>query len=267
MLIFPITVILIYLALCTLLYVKQEDIIFFPHKLDKNHKFFFDHPYDQIFKEVFIPTNDQVNLHGLLFKSLKDTTKGLVFYLHGNAGSMENWGQIAPIYTSLGYDLFIVDYRGFGKSEGKIISEEQFFTDAQFAYDLMKKEYAEEQIHLIGYSIGTGTATYLASKNNPHQLILKAPYYSLIDMTKKRFPFVPAFLLKYDFETCKYIQEVKMPITLFHGDQDEVIYYGSSQKLAKLLKEKDQFITLTNHVHNGLNHSPIYQQHLAKLLP
>lgn len=267
MLIFPSTLLFIYIALCVLLYFMQEKIIFFPNKLEKTHQFAFDMSYDQQFEEIFIPTKDDIDLHGLLFKSAQDTSKGLVFYLHGNAGSLEHWGQIAPVYTNLGYDIFILDYRGFGKSQGKVISEKQFFTDAQLAYDVMKKQYVENQIHIIGYSIGTGTAAYLASKNNPQQLILKAPYYSLVDMTKKRFPFIPAFLLKYDFETHQYITQTQVPITLFHGDQDEVIYYGSSQKLSTLLKKSDQFITLEDHPHNGLNYSPVFQKYLKELLP
>ena len=99
-----------------------------------------------------------------------------MFYLHGNAGALDTWGDIAKVYTSLGYDIFILDYRGFGKSEGSIYSEEQFYKDVQAAYDVMRKEYPENKIVVEGYSIGTGPATILAATNHPKLLLLQAPY-------------------------------------------------------------------------------------------
>ncbi len=252
-----------YLFLLVVVFFAQEKLIFHPQKLSSNHQFSFSYP----FEEMNFTTPDDIKLHGMLFRQTqKVTTKRLIFYLHGNAGSLEHWGEIAPVYTNLGYDIFILDYRGFGKSEGSLKNEKQFFEDAQLVYDELKKQYSENEITIIGYSVGTGTATWLASQNQPKQLILKAPYYSLKDLAKRNFPIVPSFLLKYPFETYKYLPKVKVPITLFHGDQDEVIYYGSSQRLSKHIKETDQFITLKNHSHTGLNHSPVFQMKLMKIL-
>ena len=235
-------------------------MIFFPQKLSKDHVFTFNQP----FEEVFIPAGDDVKLHGLLFKAA--SPKGLVFYLHGNAGSVDTWGWIAPTYTDLGYDIFILDYRGYGKSEGKISSEKQFYDDVQAAYDYMKKEYAEDQMIVAGYSIGTGAAAMLASVNNPALLILKAPYYSLGDLMKKLYPGVPAFLLKYKFETFRFVEQTKAPVVLFHGDRDEIIYHGSSEKLQAHLKPSDKVIILKGLGHNGMNEHSEYQQQLAGVL-
>jgi pimeloyl-ACP methyl ester carboxylesterase len=68
---------------------------------------------------------DRNLLNALLFKT--DSAKGLVFYLHGNAGSLDNWGDVARRYTALDYDVFMLDYPGYGKSEGAIKSETQLF--------------------------------------------------------------------------------------------------------------------------------------------
>ena len=114
-------------------------MIFHPSALPQDYKFSFEGSY----QEVKIPTFDDKKLHGLLFKA--DSSKGLVFYLHGNAGALDTWGDIANVYTSLNYDIFILDYRGFGKSEGSIYSEAQFYNDVQAAYDLMKKNYSENK--------------------------------------------------------------------------------------------------------------------------
>ncbi len=250
----------LYVLVCGLMFVLQEKLIFFPQKLDKDHKFSFPHP----FEEINIKTEDEKNLHGLLFKS--DSSKGLIFYLHGNAGSLDAWGEVAETYTTLQYDVFLLDYRGYGKSEGTIGSEAQLFQDVQTAYNEMRKSYRESNIVVLGYSIGTGPATKLASTNNPKLLILQAPYFSLTDVMKHTFPFVPTSLLKYKLATCQYITACKMPIILFHGDQDEVIYYGSSLKLKELLKKSDTLITLKGVGHNGMTYHRDYIAAMGKTL-
>lgn len=251
---------IIFLIICGLLFIFQEKLIFFPQKLDKSYQFSF----DQDFKEINIKTNDQKILNGLLFKS--DSTKGLIFYLHGNAGSLSTWGEVAKTYTDIHYDVFMPDYRGYGKSEGSISSQGQVFEDAQIAYDEMLKEYQENKIIVLGYSIGTGIAAKLASANKPKLLILQAPYYSLTDMMRHFYPIIPTFILKYKFETDKYIKDCKMPIVIFHGDQDEVVYYGSSLKLEKLFKKQDTLITLIEQGHNGMTDNPDYKSELTKIL-
>jgi uncharacterized protein len=251
---------ILYITICILLYFFQEKLIFFPEKTAKDYKFQFKEP----FQEWFFETEDNKLLNGILFKS--DSSKGLIFYLHGNAGSLKNWGEIAKTYASLNYDLFMLDYRGYGKSEGAIVSEKQFYNDIQLVYDTLKKKYAENKIIILGYSIGTGPATKLASTNNAKLLILQAPYYSLTDMMHHNYPFVPKFILKYKFETNKFIKECKMPVVIFHGNNDEVIYYNSSVKLKALFKRTDKLITLNGQGHNNMSENPEYQIEIQKIL-
>jgi len=252
--------IVVYILICLLLFVFQEKLIFLPEKLDKNYKFTF----DQSFEEVNIKTEDGKILNGIIFKS--DSSKGLIFYLHGNARSLRSWGEVAKAYTDLNYDVFMLDYRGFGKSEGSISSQEQMFQDVQTAYDEMLKKYAENKIIVLGYSFGTGPATKIASTNKPKLLILQAPYYSLTDMMRHRYPIIPTFILKYKFETDEYIKDCKMPIVIFHGNQDEVIYYNSSIRLKELIKNTDTLITLNGQRHNGMTDNPEYRAEIQKIL-
>jgi pimeloyl-ACP methyl ester carboxylesterase len=251
---------LAYIFICGLVYLFQEKLIFFPEKLKRDYRF----GLSGTFEELNIRMEDGVFLNGIHFRS--DSSKGLIFYLHGNAGSLRGWGEIADIYTSLNYDLFMPDYRGYGKSESRIQSEEQFFDDMQIAYDHLKQFYPENKIIILGYSIGTGAAVKLASTNQPSLLILQAPFYSLIDIKNRYFPIIPGFLLKYKFETHKYIQDCKMPIVIFHGDKDEIIYYGSSLKLKELIKENDKLITLHGQYHNGMSGNIQYLEELQKIL-
>ena len=250
----------LYLLIVGLLYFNQESLFFHATKLDPNHQFTF----TQKFKEISIPTLDKTNLHGLLFQTEKP--KGLVFYLHGNAGTVETWGNIAAYYTSLRYDIFILDYRGFGKSEGEISSQEQLFSDISSAYMQMKKQYKEENIIISGYSIGSGMAAYLASENNPKSLILQAPYYCLEDLATDKFPIVPNFIVKYKIPTFEFIKKVKAPIYIFHGDIDYVIPFENSLKLKALLKPNDKLFSLENQGHLGVNENDTFLFELKEIL-
>ena len=250
----------IYLLLCVLLYFLQEKMIFFPEKLAPDYTFRFQRP----FEELYFTMPDKTRLHGLLFKS--DGSRGLIFYLHGNAGSLKSWGEIAKTYTDLHYDLFMLDYRGYGKSEDRIRSEQQVYDDVQSVYDSLQKSYNERDIIVLGYSIGTGPAVKLASSNHPKLLILQAPYYSLTDMMKHSFFIIPALILKYKFNNNINLANCSMPIIIFHGDKDEVIYYGSSLKLKTLFKAADTLVTLQNQGHNGMSDNPYYRTVLQQVL-
>jgi pimeloyl-ACP methyl ester carboxylesterase len=251
---------IVYVLICVLLYFFQEKLIFFPDKLHSDFTFDFDQP----FEEIYVKTGEGKLLHGLLFTTVN--TKGLIFYLHGNAGALNSWGEVAKRYTDLNYDVFILDYPGYGKSEGAIKSKAQLFDDIQRAYEELKKRYREELIVVLGYSIGTGPAAKLAGDNNPRLLILQAPYYSLTDMMRHTYPIIPTFILKYKFRTNEYLKKCHMPVVIFHGKQDEIIYYGSSLKLKGQLKSTDILVTLNGQGHNGITDNPEYISALAKIL-
>jgi len=160
----------------------------------------------------------------------------------------------------------MLDYRGYGKSEGSIHSQKQFHEDIQIAYNEMKRVYDEGNIIVLGYSLGTGAAAYLALANHPGSLILQAPYYSLTDMMRHAYPVIPTFLLKYKFDTYQYLKKCAMPITIFHGDEDEVVNYNSAIRLKQFLKRTDTLITLTGQGHNGITDNPQYVNAIGEIL-
>ncbi len=252
-------IILLSIVLIAGLYFFQEKLIFFPQKTEKNYQYEF----QQNFKELKIKTSDGKLLNALLFKA--DTTKGLIFYLHGNAGSLKSWGYVAKSYTDLNYDVFILDYRGFGKSEGRISGEKQLFEDTQKAYNEMKNIYNEQDITVLGYSIGTGLAAKLASENNPNRLILQAPYYSFKYLVGHQYHF-PTFMLKYKLFTNKFLKHCKCPIVIFHGDEDSVINHNSSVKLKEELPDKIRLIILKGQPHNGITDNQDYKKELKTIL-
>jgi alpha-beta hydrolase superfamily lysophospholipase len=191
---------------------------------------------------------------------------GLIFYLHGNAGSLNGSGDVADTYTKLNYDVFFLDDRGYDKSEGKITSQKQLFDDNQMVYNELIKKYDEKDIIILGYSIGSRMASRLAAENNPKRLILHAPYYSLPDLVRQSLLLAPPFNLKYKFVTNEYLKNCSMPVTIFHGNQDTVISYESSLRLREEFKSKVNLITLEGLGHNKITKNEDYKKALKTIL-
>lgn len=250
----------LYVALCAVLYFKQESLLFFPTRLPASYPFHFSGE----FEERWTTATDSTRLHGLLFKAPE--SKGLVYYLHGNGGALDSWGEVAATYTALHYDVFLLDYRGYGKSGGSITSQAQLLSDAQAAYQQLIPQYSEQRMIVLGYSLGTGLATWLATQQHPKMLILQAPYFSMRDMAARNYPFVPRFVLRYPLLTNELIGRVKAPIVLFHGNRDAVISYDSSVRLKALLKPSDRFVTLRGAGHIGMTDNAQYRKELAAIL-
>lgn len=250
----------VYAMICLAAYWWQERLLFHPTVLPKDFVFPFEHmPHEELYFEVA----QGVKLHALYFTV--EEPKGVVFYVHGNAGSLNDWGTLAEFYQRQQYDLLMFDYRGFGKSDGNISSEAQFFADAQILYDFALRHYPEEQIVIEGFSIGTATASKLAAEHNPRHLVLKAPYYTLGALVKSKFPFLPTSLLKYPFQTVEYLQAVNCPITLFHGTADELIPYENGVRLAQDVAAAE-LVTVPNCLHNDIPYSKEYQTRMAAIL-
>lgn len=251
----------IYIMIGTTLYFIQEKILFRPTVLEHDYEYQFSQP----FEEVFLTMNDGAVINAIHFKT--DAPKGVILYFHGNAGDLSRWGLIAESFVELQYDVFIMDYRTYGKSTGKL-SEKALYEDAQSCYEYLLKHYDESEITIFGRSLGTGIATHVASQNNPKQLILETPYYSMIDVAQHKFPFLPIkHLLKYKFLTFEYIQNVKCPITIFHGTEDSVVPFESGKKLFDLIEEKNKnFIKVEGGNHNNLIEFEAYRNAIKSLL-
>lgn len=250
----------IYLLLGFSLYFFQEKILFLPTKLEANYQFEFTHN----FEELFFKTKNEGLINAIHFKV--ENPKGVILYLHGNAGNLKRWGKIAEYFVDKQYDLLIIDYRTYGKSKGEL-SEHVFYTDAQYSYDYLMKNYTESDITLFGRSLGTGIASFVASKNNPKQLILETPYYSIPDVASRRFPIYPVQqLINYEFPTYKFLKETKCKVTILHGTNDQVVPYSSAKKLTNLNIENLEFVTIKDGNHNNLIEFERYRNTIDELL-
>lgn len=258
--VFALLLVVLSISLYSCSMIHQEDYIFYPEKLSPSFVFSFPAP----FEEVNFKTADNVMINGLLFKA--EASKGIVFYLHGNAGSLRGWGSLYEDFIKRGYDVLFIDYRGFGKSTGVIENEEQLHADAKFVYQNLAATYGEEKIVVYGRSLGTGIAAKLASEQAPKLAILETPYYNFVEVASHHFPsLVVKLMLKYRLETNKYITKIKCPVYMFQGTNDQTIPYEHSQRLAKL-SDNIHLTILKEGTHNNLGEFPEYQEQLTKLL-
>ena len=244
-----------------MLYLLQEKLIFLPSKLPVDYSYSFTEPFD----EIFITAADGAVLNGIHFK--KEQPEGVIVYYHGNAGDLARWGEIALFFVDKNFDVIIMDYRTYGKSTGTL-SEEALFTDGQLFYEYALEHYDESVITLYGRSLGTGIATWVASENKPLQLILETPFYSLLDLGKSRFPYLPVqWFLKYPLKTYEYISEVSCPITFFHGTEDRVVPYNSGLRLFNSVEiNNNSFYTIKGGQHNNLREFQVYRDGIEEIL-
>lgn len=251
---------ILYVMITAALYFLQEKILFLPTELPQDYSYSFEYP----FEELFLSPENGVSINALHFKA--ESPKGVILYFHGNAGDLSRWGTIAQHFVYLGYDVFIMDYRTYGKSTGPL-NEQSFYDDAHYCYKFLLEQYPEEQIVVYGRSLGTGMATYLASKHQPKQLILETPYHSILDVAQHRFPLLPvSLLLKYKFPSYDYISDVDCPITIFHGTDDSVVPYSSAQKLKSLAPSGTEFVTIDGGGHNNLIEFQTYKDKVKAIL-
>jgi pimeloyl-ACP methyl ester carboxylesterase len=254
----------LYIIVCLILYFLQEKILFLPVVLDKNHRYQFYSQWIKGFEEHFLESQEGGNLNLIWFKVAQP--KGVVLYCHGNAGNIQRWANIVDDLMKYGYDVILWDYRQYGKSTGKL-SEKNMLSDAQLVYEFAKQRFPENQVIVYGRSLGTGVATYLAALNTPQYLILETPYFSMPDVAGFHFPYIPyRLLLKYNFPSYQWIKDVRCPISIFHGTYDRTVPYLSGKKLAPLLKENDEFITIEGGDHNDLNTFLLYDEKIAQIL-
>lgn len=251
----------IYILISVLLYFLQDYFLFKPEKLPKDFQFYYD---NQIIEEYNVETRDGAIINGLRFRS--QDPKGVVFYLKGNSKSIKGWGKFAVDFTRHGYDVIMVDYRGFGKSTGRR-TQKAVKRDMQVIYNKIKEKVTEKYIILYGRSMGSGFAAKLASMNNPRMLILDAPYYSLSKVAKKFIPFMPlSLLIKFPMPTYKWLKYVNCPIHIIHGTDDRLIPYKTSVKLSKIKPELTKLYTVIGGGHKDLNNFESYHRMLEEII-
>ena len=254
--------ILVYCGLGILLYYLQEKILFHPERLPADYVFSF----DQKFEELKIPVNNSDTVSLLKFYPADTAARGVVLYFHGNKKNVEHYARFVPSFTSKGYEVWMPDYPGFGKSTGER-TEQKLYSLAYELHKMAAVKFPAAHIIIYGKSLGTAIAAYAASVKPCKMLILETPYYSVPSLFGSYAFMYPASVMSnYKLPTYEFLADVKAPVAIFHGTGDWVVPYRSGVRLKKMLKPNDVFIKIPEGSHNNLSESAIYKKSLDSLL-
>lgn len=253
---------LLYAVVCLVYWFLQDRFVFVRFRLPLGYRF----PFAQPWEERWLDTPDGARLHALHFTVPQP--KGTILYFHGNTGSLRRWGKLAPPLTRQGWNVLMPDYRGFGKSRGRL-EEKALLADARQWYDHLKQSLPEDRIVIYGRSLGSGFAVPTAAAGRPKALILESPFANLYDPARHQFFLLPyRLLLRFPFRNDKAILRVKCPVTIFHGKRDPVVPYASALRLYSLIppEVRRELVTLPRGFHSDLARYARYRNKLAAIL-
>ena len=253
--------VIVYLICGVGLYFLQEKILFHPTGLPADHLLSFQQP----FHEINLPVSNEKNINIIQFTVPDSVLKGVVLYFHGNRRNIERYAPFAVNFTRNNYEVWMIDYPGFGKSTGNR-TEKIMYADATLLYKMARAKFSKDRIIIYGKSLGTGVATQLASVRDCKRVILETPYYSM-DALLKHYAFIypVSWMTKFHFPSYQYVKHIEAPITLFHGTKDEVIPYRQAVRLARE-NPGVKLVTIERGKHNNLNDSPLFHQQLNSIL-
>lgn len=242
-------VFVIYIVIGLGLYYFQEKIIFQSVALQATYTYHF----TTNFRDINTQIDSGINLNIIQFYPDSNVlTKGVVLYFHGNKENINHYAKYASNFTTNGYEVWMMDYPGYGKSTGSI-SEILLYDEALEVYRLALQKFPAYEIVIYGKSLGTGIASKLASIKPCKQLILETPYYNFTSLIQHyAFIYPTKTMIDYRFTTNLCLPKINVPITIFHGTEDGVIPLSNAVQLKPLLKPSDTFITINKGTHNNL---------------
>lgn len=244
------------------LYYLQETFLFHPVKLPANHQFSF----TENFKELTIAFNNTDSMNLVQFFPEDSVRRGIVLYFHGNKENIERYAKFASNFTKHGYEVWMEDYPGYGKSTGEI-TENKLYDQALALGKIALKNHSAGSIIVYGKSFGTGIAAYAATTFKPKQLILETPYYSIPDLFSSFAVIYPAKTMsRYQIPTYKFLEDVQCPVAIFQGTSDRLTHYSRAEKLKKYFKTGDKFITIKGGTHHNLADFNEYHAALDSIL-
>lgn len=247
----------IYLAICAFYFIFQERFIFVPLGTLKDESVI---ELGTPFEEIFLEGEDGGRIHALHIKA--KNPRGCILYFHGNTGNINRWGPIAEELTSFGFDVFVPDYRGYGKSRGKR-TERTLYADALTWYEEVLRHYPEERICVYGRSLGSAPTCWLAAHTKPGGVILETPFNNLASVAGYHTKIIPVkWFLRFSFHNDKYLPKSGSPTLIAHGTKDIIVPYRQGFSLFKSTEGRAEMVTIPGGHHGDLNGYPLFREKL-----
>lgn len=219
------------------------------------------------YEDVHMTAEDGTKLHGWFIPATQSDR--VLLFFHGNAGNISHRGESIKIFHRLGLNILIIDYRGYGQSEGAP-GEQGLYQDAAAAWQYLtgQKGFKPEQVAIFGRSLGGTVAAQLASRIRPAALILESTMSSLHDFAKIAYPVLSRLVvLRYRFNVVGHLQSITCPVLVLHSPDDDIMPYSLGEKVYQAARQPKEFFKITgNHNSGFLESQPAYEQALGRFL-
>jgi fermentation-respiration switch protein FrsA (DUF1100 family) len=229
-----------YLLLVILMYMLQSQMIYHPQKSIT----YTPEDIGLSYENTTFTTADGLSLHGWYIPA--DKSALTVLYFHGNAGNISGRLQTIQLLNNLGLNVFIFDYRGYGKSEGRP-SEQGTYKDARAAWNYLtsEKDIDNEHIVIMGRSLGGAVASWLAVQKKPAATILESTFTSAADLGADLYPWLPVrSIIQYNYNTLENVRQIRSPLFMAHSRDDEIVAYHHGKTLFEAANDPKTFVEL-----------------------
>ena len=246
--------IVIYAFQSRLIYARNRDLVATPEQVGLSYQ------------DVTLTTSDGVNIHGWYLPHPKP--RATLLFFHGNAGNISHRLESLQIFHRLGLSVLIIDYRGYGLSEGKP-DEQGTYRDAEAAWDWLvdTQHIPADKIIIFGRSLGGGIAAWLAARHDPGAVILESTFTSIPDMAAALYPYLPRWLSRFSYANIEQVPSIDSPIWLGHSREDELIPYIQGERLFAAANHPKRFFEMNgSHSHGFLITGEPYHESLAEFL-
>ena len=237
----------VYIAFAGFIFIFQSNLVYFPERNLTTDP----HSIGLSFETISFETGDGIRLLGWFIPY--EGSMGVILFCHGNAGNISHRLDSIHIFHRLKLDVFIFDYRGYGKSEGKP-SEVGTYRDVEAAWQYLVEERKvnPNRIIIFGRSIGGAIAAWLAQNRTPSALILESTFTSAPDLGAKLYPYLPIRLLsRFKYDTAGYLDMVNCPVLIVHSREDEMMPFIHGQRLFEKAKEPKSLLEISGSHNEG----------------
>ncbi len=244
----------VYFVFTTILTVIQSHLIYYPNLPSREVKMTPD-AIGLSYEKVILETVDRVKLSGWFIPA--ENCRGVVLFCHGNAGNISHRLESIQIFNRLEFSTLIFDYRGYGESGGRI-SERGTYIDAEAAWNYLirQREVTQDDIVIVGRSLGGSIAAWLAQGRMPKGLIIESTFTSIRDIGSELYPYIPVKLVsRFSYNTLDYLEDVNCPVLIVHSMDDELIPVEHGRKLFNAAKEPKEFLEIKGTHNDGIMES------------
>lgn len=253
----------VYTAAIGYLWFRQERILFEPTRL----------PPDQPLVDDPDVHESTIDVPGAKLSAAQlrlPEPRGVMFFLHGNSGNLKDCLVELDAFREVNFDVVMFDYRGYGKSTGRIASEQQLRADVRAVWGEFAAQYEGRRVVIAGQSLGTALAAGLAAElcaagRSPDLTLLVSPYSSMRALAEELYPWVPRQVLRYPLHTAEHAAQLQGPLMLIHGEKDELIGIHHSHAL-RTAAPAAQFLCVEGAGHSDVHKFPSFRKALAGAL-